>query len=534
MAVLQIVGPRIPGDELILGPEALNFIKTLAERFEAQRQHLLAQRVKKQASYDAGQLPDFDASTACIRSSDWQVATLPKPLQGRVVEITGPVDRKMIINGLNSGADVFMADFEDASCPNWKNMVQGQLNLFQAVRGSIEHPSENGKLYRLCEDPATLMVRPRGLHLDEAHVLVDGTAVSASLFDFGLFLFHNAHALLQSGIGPYLYLPKIEHYLEARWWNEVFVAAQQALKLPTATIKATVLIETLPAAFMMEEILYELRDHAAGLNCGRWDYIFSYIKTFRQHANRVVPDRAQVGMTQPFMHAYAQLLIQTCHRRGALAMGGMAAQIPIKSDPQANLLAMDKVAKDKAREARNGHDGTWVAHPALIPIARAAFRKYLRGPNQLHVALPEQKVERDDLLAHPIGDCTDAGLRTNVRVAIRYLEAWLHGTGCVPLDHLMEDAATAEISRSQVWQWLRHGICTTDGQSVTPQRLRTCIDEELVEIRNEVGETRFDDGRFDTARDIFLEVAARPTSFAAFLTEAAYPHVADAKAQQAP
>jgi malate synthase len=453
----------------------------LAAAFEPRRQALLARRVERQRRLDAGELPNFLPETRGLREASWTVAPIPADLADRRVEITGPVDRKMIINALNSGARVYMADFEDSNAPTWRNNLEGQLNLRDAVRGTITFTSPEGKHYSLAPNPATLMVRPRGWHLDEKHVTVDGRGrpMSAALFDFGLFFFHNAKALIAKGTGPYFYLPKLESHLEARLWNDVFNFAQDALGIPRGTIRATVLIETILAAFEMDEILYELKDHSAGLNCGRWDYIFSFIKKFRNRPGYVLPDRARVTMDRHFLKSYVDLLIRTCHRRGAHAMGGMAAQIPIKNDPAANEAALEKVRQDKLREVRAGHDGTWVAHPGLVPVAAQVFDAGMSGggPNQLHVARDDVRVTASDLLAVPEGEITEAGLRTNVDVGIQYLESWLRGSGCVPIYNLMEDAATAEISRSQVWQWMRHGARLADGRVVTERLVQQFIHE---------------------------------------------------------
>jgi malate synthase len=452
----------------ILTPAALDFLASLERTYGATRRELLQAREKVQQKLDDGWRPGFPAETQAVRSGDWRVAAIPQDLRDRRVEITGPVDRKMVINALNSGANCFMADFEDASTPTWENMLTGQVNLYDAVRRTIAYTdSASGKSYALADQTATLIVRPRGWHLEEAHVLVDGQPMSASLFDFGLYLFHNAAALRERGTGPYYYLPKLEHYLEARLWNDVITTAQQQLGLPVGTVKVTVLIETILAAFQMDEILYELREHIVGLNCGRWDYIFSIIKKFRNDPNFILPDRAQVTMTTPMMQAYSHLLIQTCHRRGAFAMGGMAAQIPIKSDPEANEIALNRVRRDKEREAGDGHDGTWVAHPGLVPVAREIFDRYLFGPNQLQVLRADEKIAASDLLRKPEGTLTEAGMRGNIRAALGYLVAWLAGQGCVPINHLMEDAATAEISRAQLWQALRHGARLADGRTVS-------------------------------------------------------------------
>jgi malate synthase len=524
MKKLKLIGQRIEGDEAIFTAEALDFLASLIAKHAGRVEQLLAARAEAQARFDAGERPDFLAETATVRESDWKVARLPNDLQRRAVEITGPVERKMIINALNSGADVFMADFEDSNAPTWGNVVRGQINLRDAVRKTITFVNPtSGKQYALGERIATLMVRPRGWHLKERHLELDGKAVPAGLVDFGLYFFHNAKALLDDGSGPYFYLPKLQSHLEARLWNEVFVDAQKALGIPGGSIKATVLIETLPAAFEMDEILYELRDHSAGLNCGRWDYIFSYIKTLRNQADCVIPDRGQVGMTQPNMLAYTQLLISTCHRRGAFAMGGMAAQIPIKNDPEANEAALTKVRADKQHEAEAGHDGTWVAHPGLVAVAREIFDAALAGKdNQLDKLREDVQVSRDDLLAVPTGSRTDAALRHNIRVGVQYLEAWLRGSGCVPLYHLMEDAATAEISRTQIWQWLAHGVSTEDGEIVTKERIERAVDEEMNVIRSEIGDERFEGGRFAEARELFTELATDTDNFTDFLTLPAY------------
>src|SRR5947209_76684 len=480
----------------ILTPEARAFLSKLGGAFEPRRQELLAQRRTVQQDIDNGKLPDFLPGTAEIRQGDWKVAPIPRDLRDRRVEITGPVDRKMIINALNSGANVFMADFEDSNSPTWNNNIEGQHNLRDAVRGTIRYESPEGKRYQVGPNPATLFVRPRGWHLDEKHFLVDGKPISASLFDFGLFFFHNAAALLAKGTGPYFYLPKLESHLEARLWNDVFNLAQDELGIPRGTIRATVLIETVVAAFEMDEILYELKDHSAGLNCGRWDYIFSFIKKFRQRPDCVLPDRARVTMDRHFLKSYVDLLIQTCHRRRAHAMGGMAAQIPIKHDPVANEAALEKVRQDKLREVRAGHDGTWVAHPGLVPVAQQVFDATMTGPNQLHVTRDDARVTAADLLAVPDGEITEAGLRTNVDVGIQYLESWLRGVGCVPICNLMEDAATDEISRSQVAQWLRHGARLTDGRQVTPGLVESLMAEEM-ETKQLSG------GKFDLAAKLF-------------------------------
>jgi malate synthase len=451
---IALVGASRPGFAAILTPAALAFLAELHRHFDAKRLALLAARAQHQARFDAGALPDFLVETRAIRETDWRVAEIPKALRDRRVEITGPVERKMVINALNSGANVFMADFEDSTAPTWDNLIEGQINLRDAVTGSIEFQSPDGRHYRLNADPAVLMVRPRGWHLPEKHALVDGEAMSGALLDFGLFVFHNAKTLHSQDRGPYLYLPKLQDHREAALWDEVIEFAERHLGLAAGTIKVTVLIETLPAVFQMHEILHALRRRIVGLNCGRWDYIFSYIKTFRGHRDRVLPERSQVGMTVPFLKSYSELLIQTCHRRGAFAMGGMAAQIPISGDAAANDVALARVRADKLREVSAGHDGTWVAHPGLIPLAREVFAAHMTGPNQLQVTRADVNVSRDDLIGAPAGTITRTGFLNNIDVCVRYLAAWLDGQGCVPIHHLMEDAATAEISRVQLWQWL--------------------------------------------------------------------------------
>jgi malate synthase len=506
----------------ILTPEALQFVADLVRKFGERRDALLERRREVQASCDAGSRPDFVPETAEVRASDWTVAPLPKDLLDRRVEITGPVDRKMIINALNSGANVFMADFEDANAPTWSNLVEGQENLVDAVEGTIEHVApETGKVYRLRDQVATLMVRPRGWHLDEKHVLFGDRPVPAALFDFGLFFFHNARKLVAKGTGPYFYLPKMQSHLEARLWNDVFVHAQEALGLPRGTIKATVLVETLPAAFEMHEILWELREHSAGLNCGRWDYIFSTIKTLRSDPAWVVPDRGQVTMEQPFLRAYTQLLVQTCHRRGVHAMGGMAAQIPIRDDAERSRAALERVRADKLREVRDGHDGTWVAHPGLVPVAREVFDAHMKGAHQLDRLRDDVRFDAGDLLRVPAGTRTEAGLRHNIRVGVQYLESWLRGQGCVPLYDLMEDAATAEISRTQVWQWIRHRATLDDGRALDAARFHRVLAEEMDRVRREVGEARFADGRFAEACALFDRLSTAAV-FQEFLTLPAY------------
>ncbi|HKQ63288.1 MAG TPA: malate synthase A [Candidatus Polarisedimenticolaceae bacterium] len=512
----------VPSDlAAIASREALEFVEKLVREFAGTRRELLRRRAERQLRLDAGELPDFLDATAGVRARDWSVAPIPADLRDRRVEITGPVERKMIINALNSGASVFMADFEDAHSPTWLATLQGQLNLVDAVRRTITYLDPQGKRYALGERTATLMVRPRGWHLVDRNVSVDGEPVPASLLDFGLFLFHNGRELLERGSGPYFYLPKLESHLEARLWNDVFRFAQHELGLPQGSIRATVLIETILAAFEMDEILWELRDHSAGLNCGRWDYIFSIIKKFREHVRFVLPDRAQVTMTRPFMRAYTGLAIRTCHRRGIHAIGGMAAQIPIKSDPQANEEALAKVRADKEREAGDGHDGTWVAHPGLVALAKAAFDARMPEASQIHNRREDVQVGAAELLAVPEGPITEAGLRHNLDVAVQYLEAWLGGLGCVPLYNLMEDAATAEISRSQVWQWIRHAARLEDGRSVTRPLVREWLGEELKQIEVRVGAARFSSGRYERAARLIERIVLDET-FTEFMTLAAY------------
>jgi len=521
---VEVRGATVPAADRILTRDALSFVAELARPFEGRRRELLARRGARQAAIDAGARPDFLPETGQIRSSDWTVAPIPPDLLDRRVEITGPVDRKMIINALNSGANVYMADFEDSNSPTWRNNIEGQLNLCDAVRRDITFTSPDGRRYALGNETAVLVVRPRGWHLVEKHVLVGGAPISASLFDFGLFFFHNAKDLMARGTGPYFYLPKLESHLEARLWNDVFNAAQDALGIPRGTIRATVLIETIHAAFEMHEILWELREHSAGLNCGRWDYIFSFIKTFRASPDFVLPDRAAVTMDRHFLKSYVELLIQTCHRRAIHAMGGMAAQIPIKDDPAANAAALEKVRLDKLREVTAGHDGTWVAHPGLVPLAREVFDAHMPAANQITRRRDDVTVGAGDLLAIPSGAITERGLRTNIDVGIQYLEAWLRGNGCVPIYHLMEDAATAEISRTQVWQWVAHGAQLADGRHVTPELVRVTMAEELASLRERLGAKRFDRGQFDLAARLFDEVMTSP-EFPPFMTSVAYDHL---------
>src|ERR1700726_3482795 len=480
---VEITAEITPEFSEVLTHDALVFVAKLQREFGARRDQALERRKDRQLQFDASQMPDFLAQTKNIREENWTCAPIPKDLQDRRVEITGPTDRKMVINALNSGAKMFMADFEDANSPTWRNMVEGQINLRDAIRRTIAFRSPEGKDYKLNEQTAVLLVRPRGWHLDEKHVLVDSKPVLGALFDFGLYFFHNAPELIERGTGPYFYLPKMESHLEARIWNDVFNLAQDELKIPRGTIRATVLIETILAAFEMDEILYELREHSAGLNCGRWDYIFSCIKKFRNRRDFCLADRALVTMTTHFMKSYAELLVRTCHRRNIHAMGGMAAQIPIKNDEAANALAFAKVKADKEREATYGHDGTWVAHPGLVPVAKEVFNRVMPRPNQIEKQLPDYHATAEDLLHVPEGTITEAGVRQNVAVGLGYVEAWLRGIGCVPLFNLMEDAATAEISRAQLWQWVHHHAKLEDGRAVTAELVETTIGDELARVR---------------------------------------------------
>ena len=517
---VQILAPAIPEAEQILTVDAVDFVARLSREFETRRQKLLVRRAARQKAFDAGAQPVFWPETAHIRDGDWTIAPLPKDLQDRRVEITGPTDRKMIINALNSGANMFMADFEDSNAPAWRNLVEGQINLRDAIDGTITYTNPQGKEYRLNPKIATLLVRPRGWHLPEKHFHVDGAQISGSLFDYGLFFFHNAKKLIAKGTGPYLYLPKLESHVEARLWNDVFNFAQDALDIPRGTIKATVLIETILGAFEMDEILYELREHSAGLNCGRWDYLFSAIKTFHSRRDFVLADRALVTMTAPFMRAYAQLVIKTCHKRNAPAIGGMAAQIPIKGDPAANEAALAKVRADKEREASDGHDGTWVAHPGLVPIAKEIFDRLMPTPNQIHKKRDDVHVTEQDLLAFgPEKPITEAGLRKNIEVGVEYLTAWLAHNGCVPIHHLMEDAATAEISRAQIWQWIRSpkGVLE-DGRKITKEMFREILPEEVAGLR---AQGKYDENVLDEAAELFEQITT-DDRFTEFLTLPAY------------
>ncbi|GLC37368.1 hypothetical protein PLESTB_001594800 [Pleodorina starrii] len=530
---VSLLGPVSAEHADILTPEAQLFVATLHRVFNPRRKELLKRRDERQKELDAGRFPDFLPETAAVRASPaWRCAPPAPGLVDRRVEITGPVDRKMVINALNSGATQFMADFEDSHAPTWTNNLDGHVNLRDAIRRTITYSAPNGKQYKLRDDGklATLLVRPRGWHLEEAQFLVDGERCSGSLFDFGLFFFHNARATLAVGEGPYFYLPKMESHLEARLWNDVFNLAQDTLKIPRGTIRATVLIETLLAAFEMEEILFELRDHSAGLNCGRWDYIFSFIKKLRNHRQYVLPDRSAVSMTSPFMSAYVRLLIKTCHKRGVHAMGGMAAQIPIKDDPAANAAALAKVRADKEREVIAGHDGTWVAHPELVKIALEIFNKHMPQPNQLHVRRDEVVVTGADLLdvgggqLLADGGITERGLRDNLSVGLAYMESWLRGVGCVPIHNLMEDAATAEISRSQVWQWVRHGAITREGRVVAAPWVLQILQEEVQAARAKLGEQRFSASKYQLAAELLAgTITGGP--YSDFLTTLCYDHI---------
>jgi len=513
----------LPQHENILTPPAIEFITTLARRFEATRKSLLQARLLRQQQLNQGTMPNFLDATAHVRESDWQVAPIPADLQDRRVEITGPAsDRKMVINALNSGAKVFMADFEDANSPTWENSVGGQQNLFDAVRHQIDYASPEGKAYALNSQTAVLMIRPRGWHLTEKHLYVDGQPISASLFDFGLFFFHNTSALLEQNTGPYFYLPKLESHEEAQLWADVFKFSESQLQVPPQSIRATVLIETILAAFEMDEILYELKDYAAGLNCGRWDYIFSYIKKLRQQPQMILPDRSLVTMSTPFMRAYSLLAIQTCHRRNAAAIGGMAAQIPVKNDATANEAALSRVRIDKEREVTAGHDGTWVAHPALVPVATAVFDQHMTTPNQIQRKLESISVAASDLLEVPQGPITEAGLRINISVGIQYIEAWLRGFGAVPIFHLMEDAATAEISRAQVWQWIRHdrGVLE-DGRKITIELFEQTLAEEIQKIQNNLLDQDKVHSRIGAAAELFRQLTLS-SNFEEFLTLPGY------------
>ncbi len=533
MTISSAAGVEVRGpgparfDQVLTGP-ALEFVARLHREFNPVRQSLLVARAERQARFDAGELPDFLSQTRSVRESDWRVAPVTNhDLQKRWVELTGPTERKMLINALNSGADVYMADFEDANTPTWQNMVEGQVNLIDAIERTISFDNPDGRKYQLDEKTATLLVRPRGWHLPERHVTIDGTPVAGALFDFGLYFFHNARKLIERGSGPYFYLPKLENHREARLWNDVFQFAQDALGIPRGSVKATVLVEVVTSAFEMDEILHELRDHSAGLNAGRWDYIFSIIKKFSSRPDFLMPDRAQVTMTVPFMRAYTELLVKTCHRRGAFAMGGMAAFIPSRRDPKVNEVALPRVRDDKVRESRDGFDGTWVAHPDLVPVAREVFADFMGDrPNQLQRQRAEVSVDAQQLLdlRIPDGQITESGLRSNISVGIQYIESWLRGTGAAAIFNLMEDAATAEISRSQVWQWVHHGATLDTGLRITRDLVLNFEKEELEKIRQGLSGEAATHNRFDEARQLFEQVALSDR-FIEFLTLPAYEHL---------
>lgn len=525
LSVHQAVEAADASSSLILTSEAWAFLNELALRFMDRRDALLAKRAERQRAIDAGALPDFLPETAAIRGGDWRVAPIPPDLRDRRVEITGPTERKMIINALNSGAQCFMADCEDSLAPSWENVIGGQINLRDAVTGTIAYRSPEGKDYRLNAKTAVLLVRPRGWHLPEKHILYQDKPMAGALVDFGLYFFHNAKALLAKGTAPYFYLPKMEHHEEARLWNDVFVFAQDYLGIPQGTIRATALIETIHAAFQMDEILYALRDHAGGLNCGRWDYIFSFIKGLRNHPDFVLPERGQVTMTTHFLRSYSRLLIQTCHRRGIHAMGGMAAFIPIKNDVAANEAVMAKVRADKEREVTDGHDGTWVAHPGLVPLAREVFDQHMPMPNQIEKQRPALTITAKDLLQVPEGTITPEGLRTNISVALQYMESWLRGQGCVPINNLMEDAATAEISRVQLWQWIKHprGVLS-DGRRITADLCRDVSALEIAAQEQRLGTVAFQASAFSIAAQLLNETLTAD-DLPEFLTSAAYRHL---------
>ena len=505
----------------ILTPEAVEFLRSLDRLFESRRIDLLCERNKRQAQYDSGEFPRFPVETLRIREAQWTVAPIPRDLLDRRVEITGPAERKMVINALNSGANVYMADLEDSNSPTWNNCLEGQRNVRDANLRTIEFRSPDGKLYKLNAEPAVLFVRPRGWHMVEKHFHINGHPISASLFDFGLYFFHNFRALMERNTAPYFYLPKMESYQEARLWNDVFVFAQECVGIPTGTIRATVLIETISAAFEMDEILYELREHSAGLNCGRWDYIFSFIKKFRNHPKFMLPERGGITMEQPFLRAYVHLLIHTCHKRGIHAMGGMAAQIPIRDNAQANEEAMQRVRNDKFREVLAGHDGTWVAHPGLVPVAKAVFDHHMKGPNQIQVpSKSKSPITENDLLEIPRGRLTQEGFIRNVDVAVQYIESWLRGNGCVPIYNLMEDAATAEISRAQIWQWIRFNARLSNGRRVDRHMLDHALGNVLHRTKQSLGTDRFASSKFERAAELLISLSTG--EFQDFLTTAAY------------
>ncbi|WP_116769757.1 MULTISPECIES: malate synthase A [Maribacter] len=509
----------------ILTDAALEFILDLHKNFNAKRLTLLNNRKVQQKVFDSGKFPQFPKETKVIREGSWTVEEIPVDLQDRRVEITGPVDRKMIINALNSRAKTFMADLEDSNSPTWGNSIQGQQNLIDANNKTISlTDTKRNKSYTLNTETAVLLVRPRGLHLDERHIIINNEVTSGSLVDFGLYVFHNTKTMMANGTAPYFYLPKLEHFTEARWWNEVFTFAQDYLNVPKGTFKATVLIETITASFQLDEIIYELKDHIVGLNCGRWDYIFSYIKKLRNHPNFVVPNRDQVTMTTPFMEAYSKLVIQRCHKRGILAIGGMAAQVPIKNNERANAAALEKVRLDKEREVKNGHDGTWVAHPALVDVAMSEFNKHMTTSNQIHVTRDDVQITEADLVELPKGTVTEAGIRKNINVGILYLEAWLRGHGAVALYNLMEDAATAEISRTQVWQWLKNEVLLEDGRKFNIELYIELLDDEVEKIVAEIGENEIKNTKFKLAIELFDKLVLSE-NFEEFLTLTAYQHI---------
>lgn len=521
---LTIVGKHIPGQEVIFTEGAIALLESLCREFGDEVPVLLAKRKDKQARIDKGALPDFLPETRAIRDGVWQIRGIPQDLLDRRVEITGPVERKMVINALNANAKVFMADFEDSLAPSWHKVIEGQINLRDAVRGDIEYTApETGKHYKLGPNPAVLICRVRGLHLKEKHVEFNGQAIPGSLFDFALYFYHNYRQLLAKGSGPYFYIPKLESHIEARWWAKVFAFVEERFCLQAGTIKCTCLIETLPAVFEMDEILYELRSNIVALNCGRWDYIFSYIKTLKRHSDRVLPDRQAVTMDTPFLSAYSRLLIKTCHKRGALAMGGMAAFIPAK-DPAQNEAVLQRVRRDKELEARNGHDGTWVAHPGLADTAMGIFNEYIGQDhsNQLHITRDvDAPILAAELLKTCDGERTEQGMRLNIRIALQYLEAWISGNGCVPIYGLMEDAATAEISRASIWQWIQHGKSLSNGKLVTKQLFRDMLVEELANVKQEVGSDRFTHGKFTQAA-VLLEDITTSDELVDFLTLPGY------------
>lgn len=509
----------------LLTDGALKFLIALHERFNEARLELVSKRHKRQFELDMGNFPVFPPETSELRKADWRVADIPEDLLDRRVEITGPVDRKMVINALNSGAKTFMADFEDSNAPTWSNCMEGQQNLKDANLRTISfYDSRKKKEYTLRDNLAVLLVRPRGLHLNERHLLINGEEASGSLVDFGLYVYHNTQTLLRRNTAPYFYLPKLEYYIEARWWNEVFQYAEEYLNVPIGTFKATVLIETITASYQLDEIIFELQDHIVGLNCGRWDYIFSYIKKLRNHKQFILPNRDQVGMAAPFMDAYSRLVIQRCHKRGIHAMGGMAAQIPIKDNPKANEIALEKVRQDKEREVKNGHDGTWVAHPALVSIAMDEFNKHMKGPNNHHITRADDTINEADLIAIPEGTITEEGIRKNINVGILYIESWLRGNGCVALYNLMEDAATAEISRTQIWQWLKYNVRLDDGRKFTSDLYETIFKEETEKLTHLVGEANLVNTAFERAFQLFDELV-KAREFEEFLTTKAYNEV---------